>query len=126
MSSGRIYDDKYARDQVKDEGPDNLKEVEAAMQLHTDIKNQEEVKKPPTRMQRKFNRMFGAGKETSAMMVTGFQMGALVGAGTGAIMGTYAAIQSRSFWVLPASMIGSGLSFGCVLSLGMVIRGSGM
>ena len=91
MSSGRIYDDKYARDAVKDEGPANLKEIEQKMQLQTDLIPEDNTV-PPTRMQRKFNRMFGAGKDTSAMMVTGFKMGALVGSGIGAIGGTYTAI----------------------------------
>ena len=49
MSSGRIYDDKFNRDQVKDEGPANLKEIEAAMQLKTDL-TKEDNTKPPTRL----------------------------------------------------------------------------
>ena len=36
--------------------------------------------------------MFGAGKDTSQMMVAGFKMGALVGAGIGAIGGTVTAV----------------------------------
>lgn len=61
MSSGRIYDDKYNRDSVSDERPDNIKEIEAKIALATDLVKEDNTK-PPTRMQRKFNRMFGAGK----------------------------------------------------------------
>ena len=60
-SSGRIYDERFARDQVKDEGPANLKDIEAAMALNTDLKK-EVVNRPPTRMERKLTRIFGSGK----------------------------------------------------------------
>ena len=49
MSSGRIYDDKYNRDAVSDERPDNLKEIEAKMALKTDLVK-EDTTKPPTRL----------------------------------------------------------------------------
>ena len=71
MSSERLYSEKFSRDKVNDERPDNLQEFEARTALKNEIVKQE-VFVPPTRMQRKFNRMFGAGKDTSAMMVTGF------------------------------------------------------
>ena len=52
----------------------------------------DEIVKPPTRIQRKMNRLFGSGKETTVMFTQGFMMGGLVGGGIGAAYGTYSAI----------------------------------
>ena len=49
-------------------------------------------------------------------------MGALVGGGFGGVMGTYQAIQMRSIVVIPMAMIGSGVSFGFFMGLGMCLR----
>ena len=68
---GRIYGDKFTRTEVKDDhAPEDLEKIRAAQSLQKDLKDP--VVAPPTRMQRKFNRIFGAGKDTSNMMVTGF------------------------------------------------------
>ena len=53
-------------------------------------------------------------------------MGAMVGAGIGFIGGCASAYQTRTLWVLPATMVASGVSFGSFMSLGMVIRQGGM
>ena len=53
-------------------------------------------------------------------------MGALVGGAFGGVMGTYQAIQFRSFAVIPMAMIGSGVSFGFFMGLGMTIRSQEM
>ena len=80
------------------------------------------MKRPPTRLERKFNRIFGSAGQTTQTFVTGFKMGALVGGAFGGVMGTYQAIQMRSFLVIPMAMIGSGVSFGFFMGLGMTIR----
>lgn len=77
-------------------------------------------------MQRKFKRIFGAAGNTTHTFVKGFQMGALVGGGVGLMVGTYSAIQMRSFMYIPLSMIGSAVPFGCFMGLGLAIRSSDM
>ena len=89
------------------------------------MRPQEEVKEL-TRMQRKMSRLFGSGKATSALFFTGFQMGAVVGGAFGGLLGIYQAIQMRSFMVIPMSMIGSGVSFGFFMGLGMTFRSGEM
>ena len=73
-------------------------------------------------MQRKMKRLFGSGKATSGLFLTGFQMGALVGGAFGGLIGIYQAYQMRSFAIIPMSMIGSGVSFGFFMGLGMTFR----
>ena len=53
-------------------------------------------------------------------------MGALVGGAFGGVMGTYQAIQMRSFMVIPIAMVGSGVSFGFFMGLGMTLRSGDM
>ena len=89
--------------------------------LQTDIKN-DQVVAPPTRMQRKFKRIFGSGKQTTGLFVQGFKMGGLVGSGFGAAVGTYQAIQMRNPAVIPLAMLGTGFTFGCTMGLSAVIR----
>ena len=49
-------------------------------------------------------------------------MGALIGSGFGGVLGTITAIRYRTFAILPASMIGSGFSMGCVMGISVVVR----
>lgn len=79
-----------------------------------------------TRMQRKMKRLFGSGQATSKLFFTGFQMGAMVGGAFGGILGTWQAIQMRSMMMIPISMIGSGVSFGFFMGLGMTFRAGEM
>ena len=53
-------------------------------------------------------------------------MGAVVGGCFGGVLGTYYALSTRSFSYIPVSMIGSGLSMGFFMGMGMTIRGSEM
>ena len=55
----------------------------------------QDVEIPPTRMQRKFKRIFGSGKATSGLFLTGFQMGAMVGGAFGGMFGLMQAVQTR-------------------------------
>lgn len=49
-------------------------------------------------------------------------MGAGVGGMMGAAVGTYQAVQMRSFLPIPVSILASGTSFGFFMGLGMTIR----
>ena len=118
--SDRIYSDKFTRQEVE-EVSEEAKRKELSAQLATDIQN-DAVKRPPTRLERKFNRIFGSAGQTTQTFVTGFKMGCLVGAGFGGVMGVYQAVQLRTFMVIPMAMIGSGVSFGFFMGLGMTIR----
>ena len=53
-------------------------------------------------------------------------MGAMVGGAFGGILGTWQAIQMRSMMMIPISMIGSGVSFGFFMGLGMTFRAGEM
>ena len=77
-------------------------------------------------MERKFKRIFGAAGGSTQTFVMGFKMGAMVGGAFGGVMGTYQAIQMRSFLVIPASAIMSGVSFGFFMGLGLTIRSGDM
>ena len=99
--------------------------MELLQALKTDIRN-DTVVRPPTRLERKFKRIFSAGGATTQTFSTGFKMGALVGGAFGGVMGTYQAIQMRSFMVIPIAMVGSGVSFGFFMGLGMTLRSGDM
>ena len=58
----------------------------AAQQFQVDMSPQD-VEIPPTRIQRKMKRIFGSGKATSGLFVSGFQMGAMVGGTFGGLFG---------------------------------------
>eukprot|EP00806_Schmidingerella_arcuata_P006723 Macronucleus_7132.p2 GENE.Macronucleus_7132~~Macronucleus_7132.p2 ORF type:complete len:127 (+),score=14.84 Macronucleus_7132:1-381(+) len=126
MSGGseRLFSDKFTRQAVEDVS-EEAKKLELISQLKTDIKN-ETVARPPTRIERKFKRIFGAAGQTSNLFVTGFKMGALVGGGFGAAIGTYQAVKMRNFAVIPLAMVGTGFSFGCTMGLSAMIRSGDM
>ena len=123
-SKDRIYSDKHSQqdENTRNLVAKNLAEVEQKHSLIRDLKDPEPVEL--TRMQRKFRRIFGAGKNTSTLFVSGFQMGAMVGCTFGGVLGTYYAITARSVAFIPMSMVGSGISMGFFMGMGMVIRGS--
>ena len=86
--SDRLY--SKSRDEVEGDS-EQSKAMELAQMLKTDIKN-EIIERPPTRMERKFKRIFGSAGASSQTFLMGFKMGALVGGGFGGVMGTYQAI----------------------------------
>jgi len=122
--SDRIYSAGQTRSGVEGVSEEAIK-LEKMQQLSTDIKK-DIIERPPTRIERKFKRIFGAAGQTSSLFVNGFKMGALVGGAFGGVLGTYQAIQMRSFMVIPLAAVGSGFSFGCCMGLGMMIRTSEM
>ena len=64
--------------------------VAKAQEFSIDIKPEAEA--PPTRMQRKYRRIFGKTMQTSGKFAQGFMMGATVGGIFGGLFGTYQAI----------------------------------
>ena len=93
MSKDRIYTDKASEQDIntRDLVAKNLNELEQRQQLRVDYNDKEPVKEL-TRMQRKFNRIFGFSKMTSQMFMNGFMMGGMVGGAFGGMIGTYFAI----------------------------------
>ena len=77
-------------------------------------------------MEKKFKRIFGEAGNAGQTFTTGFMMGALIGGCFGGVMGTYQAYQMRSFMVIPMAAIGSGVSFGFFMGLGMTLRSGTM
>ena len=61
--SDRLYSDKFARSGVEDIS-EEAKKMELVQQLKTDIRN-DTVARPPTRLERKFKRIFSAGGQTT-------------------------------------------------------------
>jgi hypothetical protein len=124
MSRDRIWSDKAVEgEHSKIEKVDER--IQAMQAFQTDMKP-ENKEIELTRMQRKMKRLFGSGKATSNLFVTGFQMGFMVGGAFGSILGTWQAIQMRSFMLIPLSAIGSGVSFGFFMGLGMTFRAGEM
>ena len=101
--------------------PTNTKELEKTYALLDDPKKNQ-VQRPPTRMERKYTRMFGAAGNTSFLFAQGFKMGAAVGCGFGGVFGCYQAYATRNILVIPLAMIMSGGSFGFFMGLGMTFR----
>ena len=122
----KIFEDKYAKQasDYRDDLPQNFKEIEASQALKKDLKEPE--KREPTRWERKCKRIFGAAGNTANLFKTGFMMGGLVGGAFGGILGLYQAIQFRRPIIVFQSMIGSGVSFGFFMGLGMTIRSGEM
>lgn len=85
--SDRIYSDKFTRQGVE-EVSEEAKVLEQKQQLMTDIRN-DTVQRPPTRMERKFKRIFGAAGSNTQTFVMGFKMGAMVGGAFGGVLGTW-------------------------------------
>jgi hypothetical protein len=125
-SKDRIYSDKISEQDAnkRDLVAKNLGEIEARTALREDYREPVEEKEL-TRMQRKMRRIFGAGKQSTAMFVQGFKMGGAVGCCFGGLLGAFYAFKMRSFSVLPVSMFGSAMSMGFFMGMGMMIRGSG-
>ena len=121
MSSGdgRIFKDEFNRAQVESV-TEEARKAEMGLQLITDV--QKEQERPPTRMERKFKRIFAASGRSTQVFTTGFMMGAMVGGAFGSVMGLYTAYQYRSPLMVPMVMLSSGVSFGCFMGLGMMIR----
>lgn len=88
--SDRIYQDKFTRQSVEDVS-EEAKALEVKQQLLTDIQK-DEVLRPPTRLERKFKRIFGAAGSSTQTFVMGFKMGATVGGAFGGVLGTWQAI----------------------------------
>ncbi len=86
-----------------------------------DTQNTLESKKESAR-QRKWNQLKGKFKHQKVALQQGFMMGAMVGGGMGLVMGLYAAVQYRSFIVLPISILASAGSFGFFMACGTLIR----
>ena len=53
------------------------------------------------------------------LFIQGVMMGAVVGGTFGAIVGTYYALVTRSFWYIPMIALGSGASFGFMIGIGI-------
>lgn len=80
------FSNEYANksyEQKVDEG-----KIEKQYSLLDDPKKAQAVR-PPTRMERKYTRMFGAAGNTSFLFAQGFKMGAAVGCGFGGVFGCY-------------------------------------
>ena len=94
MSSGdgRIFKDEFNRAQVESVS-EEAKKAELGLQLISDARPEEQ--RPPTRMERKFKRIFAASGRSTQVFRQGFMMGAMVGGAFGAVTGVYTAIKYR-------------------------------
>ena len=124
MSGERLYDDKYTRGSQAEE-PENLKQIEALQSLRSDLQVQKTTVEP-TRLQRKFKRIFGTAGNASQLFLTGFKMGFIVGGTFGGVIGCYQFYQMRQFAIIPLSIIGTGCSFGTFMGAGMTLRSGDM
>ena len=82
----------------------------------------EEAKREPTLMERKIKRIFGGVNNAGMMFQQGFKLGFCVGGIFGGIIGTFYAISSRQFMLMPLSAVGTGCSFGFFMGIGMILR----
>ena len=82
----------------------------------------EEQKREPTLMERKMKRIFGGFGNAQKMFLQGFKLGFCVGGIFGGLIGTFYAISSRQFFLMPLSAIGTGCSFGFFMGIGMILR----
>ena len=82
----------------------------------------EEAKREPTLMEKKIKRIFGGVGSAGKMFQQGFKLGFCVGGIFGGLIGTFYAISSRQFLLLPLSAIGTGCSFGFFMGIGMILR----
>ena len=87
--------------------------------------NSEKISKPGI-LQRKMKRMRKAFSDFWVVGKTGFMMGSLVGSIMGFLYGSVAAYQSKTLAVIPISMISSGFFFGCLMTVGAVLRSDGL
>lgn len=90
MSSGdgRIFKDEFNRAQVESVS-EEAKKAELGLQLISDARPEEQ--RPPTRMERKFKRIFAASGRSTQVFGQGFMMGAMVGGAFGGVIGIYQA-----------------------------------
>ena len=86
------------------------------------LKEEEEKNRPPTRWERKMNRIFGESKKIRNSFLTGFMMGGTVGALMGGLTGTYFAFKFKQFSLIPLMAITSGGSFGFFMGIGAIMR----
>jgi len=86
-NSGRIFKDSEVNKKEEHE-PKNLAEIAAKYNLIDDLAKKEQPLEL-TRMQRKFQRIFGAAGNTSTLFLQGFKMGAMVGCGFGGVLGAW-------------------------------------
>ena len=63
--SDRLYQEKHTRSAVEDVS-EEARKLEQGMQLKTDIRN-DTVERPPTRLERKFKRIFGSASQTTTL-----------------------------------------------------------
>ena len=117
MSSDRLWGNKHEGQHSKIDVADDT--VEKLTALGRDEPKAVEV--PPTRMQRKFKRIFGSGHASTKLFVGGFTTGCMIGGVFGGLIGLFTAVQYRSFAALPLSMAASGVSFGFFMGMRMVI-----
>ena len=90
---------------------------------HLQKLKEEEVKnRPPTRWERKMNRIFGEAAEIRKNFFMGFMMGGCVGCLMGGLTGTYFAMQYRQFSLIPIMALTSGGSFGFFMGIGAIMR----
>ena len=90
------------------------------------LKEEEEKNRPPTRWERKMNRIFGESKKIRNSFLTGFMMGGTVGALMGGLTGTYFAFKFKQFSLIPLMAITSGGSFGFFMGIGAIMRSGQM
>jgi len=86
------------------------------------LKEEEMKNRPPTRWERKMNRIFGEATAIRKNFFMGFMMGGAVGALMGGLTGTYFAFQYRQFSLIPIMAISSGGSFGFFMGIGAIMR----
>ena len=86
------------------------------------LKEEEEKNRPPTRWERKMNRIFGEATAIRKNFFMGFMMGGCVGCMMGGLTGTYFALQYRQFSLIPIMALTSGGSFGFFMGIGAIMR----
>lgn len=118
MSSDRLWGTKHEQQHNKIDVADETVEKLTALGREDTPKP---VEVPPTRMQRKFKRIFGSGHASSKLFIGGFTTGCMIGGVFGGLIGLFTAVQYRSFAALPLSMAASGVSFGFFMGMRMVI-----
>ena len=90
---------------------------------HLQKLKEEEIKnRPPTRWERKMNRIFGEATAIRKNFFMGFLMGGCVGGMMGGLTGTYFAFQYRQFSLIPIMALTSGGSFGFFMGIGAIMR----
>ena len=127
MSGEKIMVDKYAENTTRFDNTSDSLQGMRGLGSHVDqLKEEEEKNRPPTRWERKINRIFGESKKLRNSFFTGFMMGGTVGALMGGLTGTYFAIKFRQFSLIPLMAVTSGGSFGFFMGIGAIMRSGQM